>query len=346
MSYENIIIGNKKIGLQFPVYIIAEIGSNHNQDLDIAFEMIEKSAKAGADAVKFQGIRFDQLYNKNLEDKKLKEWFKKIELNEDWYEKLHLKASNCGVDFLCSPTYKRSLDLLCKLDVPAIKIASPQVQGDPYLLKDAASSGKPLILSLGYCDYGEILKAIKICENQHNKNIILLHCISKYPSSPEEINLKFINTLELMFKKPVGFSDHSIGNTMSIAAVALGAKVLEKHVTLNTNSEGPDHHFAMNFEQFENYVRSIRDTEKAIESSTRINFLSEELEYRNNVKLKMVSKTNIEKNEQINENNVMFLRASKDGVELNDFKNFKTLFSRTSIPKDTLIKWKDLKFSL
>ena len=116
-------------------------------------------------------------------------------------------------------------------------------------------------MSLGYCDYGDILEAIKITENQNNKNIILLHCISKYPSLPEEMNLKFINTLELMFKKPVGFSDHSIGNTMSIAAVTLGAKVLEKHVTLDSHSEGPDHHFAMNFEEFENYVKA-GDTEK------------------------------------------------------------------------------------
>ncbi len=346
MSYENIIIGKKQIGSHFPVYIIAEIGSNHNQDLDIAFEMIEKAAKAGADAVKFQGIKFDKLYNKNLEDQKLNQWFEKIQLNEDWYEKLNAKANNCGVDFLCSPTYKGSLDLLCKLDVPAIKIASPQVQGNPYLLEDAALSGKPLFLSLGYCDYGDILKAIKICENQNNKKIILLHCISKYPSLPEEMNLKFIKTLEFMFKKPVGFSDHSIGATMSIAAVTLGAKVLEKHVTLDINSTGPDHHFAMNFEDFQNYVKSIRDTEKAIESSTRINLLKEELNYRDNVKLKMVSKANILKDEIINEDNIHFLRASSDGIELNEFKNLRQLFSRSAIPKDTLIQWKDLKINL
>ena len=346
MSYEDIILGNKKIGKQYPVYIIAEVGSNHNQNLEIAFNMIEKSARAGANAVKFQGIKFDKLYNKNIEEKSLEKWFEQIELNEDWYEKLNLKAKNCGIDFLCSPTYKESVDLLCKLDVPAIKIASPQVQGNPFLLNYAASSGKPLLLSLGYCDYGDILEAIKISENQNNKNIILLHCISKYPSLPEEMNLKFIKTLELMFKKPVGFSDHSLGSTMSIAAVTLGAKVLEKHVTLDSKSEGPDHHFAMNFEEFENYVKSIRDTEKATENSTRINFLSEELEYRNNVKLKMVSKINIGKNEEINEDNVIFLRASQDGIEFDQFKNFKTLLSRTRIPKDTLIKWKDLKFSL
>ena len=314
-------INKNKIGDNQSTYIIAEIGSNHNQNIDTALLMIENAAICGANAVKFQSLKFDELYNPNLESDKFKNWFQNIELEEKWYPKLIEKSKSCGVDFLSSPTYDKALSILNKLDVKAFKIASPQSFGNKSLLRKAAKIKKPLIISLGYSDYKDIQSILKICKEEQNNKIIFLHCVSKYPCQPIEMKLNFIKTLKKITEFPVGFSDHSIGSTMSIVAVSLGACVLEKHVTLDSNMKGPDHHFAMNFREFKEYVKHIRDAEQSLKFSDRYNLLPEEIELRKKVTLKAISKKIINKGEKLSDKNIIFLRATQEGINIEELGN-------------------------
>ena len=176
------------------IYLIAEIGSNHNQDKSRALEMINMAAEAGADAVKFQSIRFDRLYHPQYETDEFREWFRQIELDESWYPELAECAQQVGVEFISAPTYIEAIDLLEECNVPAYKIASPQVQGNLDIVRRAAQTGKPLIMSLGYSEYRDISNAIQAAQDEGNNQITLLHCISKYPMRPEEANLRFIKT--------------------------------------------------------------------------------------------------------------------------------------------------------
>ena len=351
MNNNKISIAKKKIGDGEPVYIISEIGSNHNQNLELALEMIERSAEAGADAVKFQAIKFDELYSIKNENKQFYNWFKKIELEESWLPILSAKAKSYELDFLCTPTYCDSIKLLCDLKVPALKIASPQVQANHVLLKQAAETKKTLLLSLGYSDYSDIFKAQIICSQAGNENLIFLHCISSYPANPKDMQLKFIRTIRKMTNKPVGFSDHSLGTTMSVAAVTLGAAVIEKHVTTDKKHSGPDHAFAMEFKEFKSFIDQIKETELALGDGTRQNFLEEEIKLRHNVTLYMYSVENIKKGEKFHSNNIKFLRYgdlrcfSKENVKLIKFEQYQcinSLMARKNILKNHFIEWKDV----
>ena len=338
----NIKLGNRIIGKGNPTYIIAEIGSNHNQDLDTALLMIKKAAEAGCDAVKFQSIKFDELYVKNYETRKFRNWFRQIELNEKWYKKLYTQSIKYGLDFISAPTYLKSIDILKDLHVKSYKIASPQVQADPRIVRKIAKLNKPVFLSLGYCNINEIKKIFDFFKRIKNKKFIPLHCISHYPSLAEDANLNFIKKLESLSGQPVGFSDHSSGSHLALAAVTLGACVLEKHVTLNKRSVGPDHNFAMNFKEFKKMVKEIRDIEKATRKYEDPKISAEVINYRNNVKLKIFTKKKIKKNTRIKLNDLMFYRSTQQGIlhsELNKVIKMKT---KININKSTLLTYDKL----
>ena len=269
---KNIRFGNKIIGDQKPCYIIAEIGSNHNQNKNLALEMIDLAAKSGANAVKFQSIKFESLYNEKYETKKFKKWFKQIELNEEWYPDLFKQAKLSKVDLLSSPTYEYAIDILESNKVKAYKIASPQFQADHEIVTKAARTNKPLFLSTGYALIKDILEVKKLCMKNLNNKLVFLHCVSKYPTSYKEANLNFINTLKKITGNLVGFSDHSLGYHMAIAAVTMGVCVLEKHVSINRKNKGPDHYFSMHFDEFEEMVKKIREIEQAFGSGKKTNY--------------------------------------------------------------------------
>ncbi len=170
-------IGGRAVGPGNPAYVIAEIGANHDQDLSVALEMISMAAQAGADAVKFQSLKFDRLYNPANESSQFREWFRQIELDEEWYPRLAEQARNVGVDFLSSPTYAESIDLLIACGVPALKIASPQVQANLPLVRKAAATGLPLVLSMGYAEYGDLVNVLRVCREEGNEQLVLLHCV-------------------------------------------------------------------------------------------------------------------------------------------------------------------------
>tara|TARA_B100001250_G_C19809456_1_gene795080 strand:- start:902 stop:1939 length:1038 start_codon:yes stop_codon:yes gene_type:complete len=336
-------LGKRFIGEGNPTYIIAEIGSNHNQDLDTALLMIQKAAETGCDAVKFQSIKFDELYLKEYETKEFENWFKKIELNERWYKILHKQSMKYGLDFISAPTYLKSIDLLEDLKVTSYKLASPQVQSDHRIVNKVAKLNKPVFLSMGYCDIKEIKNIINLFKNLRHKKFIPLHCISHYPSAPEDANLKFINKLSSISGQPVGFSDHSSGSHLALAAVMLGACVIEKHVTLNKKSKGPDHHFAMSFKEFKKMVTKIRDIEKATKNCQDPLLSKEVHNYRDGVSLKVFTKNNIKKNSKINLKDLMFYRSNQKGILYSKIDKIINMKSRIDINRNTLLTMNILK---
>jgi len=260
-------ISDKIVGKGHPTYIIAEIGANHNCNMKIAKSLIDKASEAGVDAVKFQTYKAETLYSKktprfskdNMDPFDL---IKQCELPRDWHKELFEYTVDRNLHFLSSPFDYEAVDLLDKIGAPAYKIASFEIV-DLELLEYIAKKKKPIILSTGMANLGEIEEALEAIRKQGNNNIVLLHCNSMYPSPADIVNLNAINTMSSVFKIPIGFSDHTIGIHISIAAVAKGATVIEKHFTLDRKMDGPDHHFAIEPSELKQMVSFIRDIEKA-----------------------------------------------------------------------------------
>ena len=337
-------IGRNQVDLSKSVYLIAEIGSNHNQDKNRALEMIDMAAEAGADAVKFQSILFDKIYQPQYEKKEFREWFSQIELDESWCVDLANRAAQKGVDFISAPTYVEAVDLLEDNHVPAYKIASPQTQGNHDIVRRVAQTGKPVIMSLGYSEYSDISDAVKIVHNEGNKDVVLLHCVSKYPMKPQEANLKFIQTLRQMTGCYVGFSDHSLDDHVTLAAVAMGACVIEKHVTIDRNMPGPDHNFAMTFSEFGVMAKRIHEVKMAIGDGVRMNLLDEEYMHRSKVARKLFSKKAIKSGENVDKNNTIYLRHNGEGGISESLQScVDHCVAKCDIDKGALITWDSLE---
>lgn len=268
MNKENVNINDKVIGYNNPCYIIAEAGSNHNGDFENAKKLIDVAVEAGADAVKFQIFKAEKLYSKKtpdfdyLEDKNTFDLIKDIETPRDWIEDLADYCEKKGIDFLASPFDYEAIDLL-EPYVPAYKIASFEIV-DLELIKYAAEKGKPMIISTGMANLCEIEDAVNAVKSTGNDDIILLHCNSVYPTPTDIVNLRAMDTMKEAFKYPVGFSDHTLGIHIPVAAVARGASVIEKHFTLDREMEGPDHSFAQEPDDLKRMIENIRDVEEAL----------------------------------------------------------------------------------
>lgn len=264
---KSIKINNKFIGENNPCYIIAEAGSNHNGSLKQAKKLIDVAVEAKADAVKFQLYKAETLYSKYtpefsyLKGKNPYELIKSIETPREWIKELvdHCKKNN--IDFLASAFDFEAVDLLNKY-VSAFKTASVEIV-DLELIKYTAEKGKPMIISTGMANLGEIEDVINAIKSIGIEKIILLHCNSLYPTPTEIVNLKAMETMKNAFKIPIGFSDHTLGIHIPIAAVAMGACVIEKHFTLDRTLPGPDHSFAIEPDELKEMVRFIRDVENA-----------------------------------------------------------------------------------
>jgi N,N'-diacetyllegionaminate synthase len=257
------------------VYIIAEAGVNHNGSLDNAKKLIEKAKAAGADAVKFQTFipelnisktakKADyQKVNTDKEESQL-EMVKKLYLDIDAHKELIKYCKKIGIEFLSTPFDTESIEILHQLGLQTIKIPSGEVTNIPYL-KKIGKLNKRIILSTGMCYLGEIEAAITLLTEAgtQRNNISLLHCNTEYPTPMEDVNLLAMNTIREAFKLETGYSDHTLGIEIPIAAVALGATIIEKHFTLDTSMEGPDHKASLNPEELMAMVTAIRNVEKA-----------------------------------------------------------------------------------
>lgn len=265
-----ITIDNKAIGDGQPCYIIAEIGSNHNQDWDLALKTIDAAVDAGVDAVKFQTFKASRHVSGKAKtpsylktDRKLQDIIADLELNRDWQGPLMKYCQEKGVAFFSSPCDTEAVDQLEAIGAPAHKVASFDLP-DTSLVRYIAQTGKPIILSTGLADWMEIQRAIDVCHSVGNDKILLLQCTSLYPAPVELSNLKSVQTMRSAFNVLTGYSDHTMGDTVCCAAVALGACVLEKHLTLDRTLPGPDHPFASEPHEMKELVKRVRETEAAM----------------------------------------------------------------------------------
>lgn len=263
-----------KIGKGMPTFIIAEAGVNHNGDMELAKAMIDIAVDAGADAVKFQTFKAENLASKNARkadyqlettdvDETQLEMLKRLELRPEQHITLIEHCSKKNILFLSTAFDSECADLLDSLEIPLFKIPSGEVINIPFL-KHVARKGKPMILSTGMSYLGEIEQAVNAILETGNQNLILLHCVTNYPAEVEDINLRAIQTMERVFNLPVGYSDHTLGVEISIAAVALGACVIEKHYTLDKDMNGPDHKASLEPDELKALVKGIRNVEKAL----------------------------------------------------------------------------------
>lgn len=258
------------------VLIIAEAGVNHNGDIDLAKRLIDVASEAGADYVKFQTFKTELCISKNAQkaEYQLKttskiesqfEMVKKLELSKQAHEILIEYCKERNIKFLSTAFDLKSIDLLVELGIDIFKIPSGEITNLPYLRK-IAQLNKKIILSTGMATLGEIEKALGVLvENgTEREKIIILHCNTEYPTPFEDVNLKAMKTIKEAFKLPVGYSDHTLGITIPIAAVSMGACVIEKHFTLDKNMEGPDHLASLEPDELKIMVKNIRELEQAL----------------------------------------------------------------------------------
>jgi len=251
-------------------FIIAEIGSNHNESLEQAKMLIRASKDAGANAVKFQSFTPNELINAKILGGS-KRWIKnpvwdtleKSKLPLTWHRKLKEFCGELGIIFLSTPFDTERASLLNEIGVDAFKIASGDLTFYP-LIKHIAKFNKPIILSTGMAYLDEVKRAVNLIKNEGNEKIILLHCVSNYPAKLEDANIRAMVTLRDTFNLPVGYSDHSPGYIVPLGAVALGACVIEKHITFDRSLKGPDHPFALEVEEFSEMAKKIRELEKTL----------------------------------------------------------------------------------
>ena len=267
-------IGERSIGKGFETYIVAEMSANHNQDFNHAVKIIEAAKKAGADAIKIQTYTAETItLNCNndyfrikgtiWEGKNLYDLYKEAHTPWEWQPQLKKIANDRGLDFFSSPFDPTAVDFLEEMEVPVYKIASFELVDLP-LLRKIARTGKSIIMSTGMATLSEIDEALCAIRGEGNQNIALLKCTSAYPAPPEESNLNTISHLAETFGVPAGLSDHTLGSAVSVAAVTLGACIVEKHFTLSRNDKGPDSSFSMEPDEFKQMVQDIRNVEKAL----------------------------------------------------------------------------------
>tara|TARA_Y100001968_G_scaffold263909_1_gene252632 strand:- start:3365 stop:4411 length:1047 start_codon:yes stop_codon:yes gene_type:complete len=299
--------------------IIAEAGVNHNGDINLAFKLIEEAAQSGADIVKFQTFNTNKLttdkapkalyQEKNLNNKLSQyDMLKKLEISYEDHFKLIKKSKDCGIEFLSTAFDLESLDFVKSLNLKRYKIPSGDITNYPYL-KKIGSFSKPIILSTGMANISEIEAAIDVleCSGTSRKEITVLHCTTEYPAPISEVNLRAMNSISSAFNVDVGYSDHTLGIEIAIAAVSLGATVIEKHLTLDRNLPGPDHKASLEPKELELMINSIRNVEKALGDGVKRTTHSEE---RNKIasRKSIFAKKNIKKGTIFTQENIITKR--------------------------------------
>ena len=340
-------IPGRKIGADSPCFVIAEAGVNHNGELDLAKRLVEEAAKAGADAVKFQTWITEKLLTPEAELAEYQrrnisreisqfEMLKQLELSQSAFREIKLHAERHSILFFSTPDEEDSADFLDQLGVAIFKIGSGEVTNLPYL-RHVARKGRPIILSTGMSSLGEVEAAVRAIEETGNRQLCLLHCVSDYPADPADCNLRAMETLSAAFGYPVGFSDHTLGFDIAIAAVARGACVIEKHFTLSKDMEGPDHKASLDISELARMVRSIRIVERSLGDGKK-KLLASELRTRELVQKRIVAARHLTQGETISECDVLLLRAGS-GVDASSLPLVIGRVTRCSIPVHAGIEW-------
>lgn len=300
------------------VYIIAEAGVNHNGSFELACELVDAAKAAGADCIKFQTFKSNNIVSHNAQKAEYQkdttgdgaqiDMLKKLELSYDEFLALKKYCDTVGICFLSTPFDFESIDFLNSIDMPFWKIPSGEVTNYPYLVA-LAKTGKPVVMSTGMCSIDEIQAAIDVLRGHGTTEIKLLHCNTEYPTPYEDVNLLAMQTMRDDFGLEVGYSDHTKGIEVPIAAVALGASIIEKHFTLDRNMEGPDHKASLEPDELTRMVSSIRHIEKSFGSGEKVPSPSE-VKNVSIVRKSIVAKKAINKGELLTEDNITVKRPA------------------------------------
>jgi len=333
-------------------YIIAEIGSNHNGDMDLARELINSAQECGCDAVKFQSwtpeslisegeYKRNQKYNDSPQKHfgSLREMVEKYYLREEQHYELKEYCDQIGIDFCSTPFSPQEVDLLDKLDVPFFKIASMDIN-NIRLLSHISKLNRPAIMSTGMADFSEIEQAVSVFENS-NAELVLLHCVSIYPPKYNHINLNNIRMLNEYFEVPVGFSDHTIGTSIPLAAVALGAKVIEKHFTLNKDLPGWDHEISADPEEMRIIVEESENIANALGSFKRYVY-KDELNQREKLRRSIVTKHELKSGHVLDDGDIEFKRPGT-GIRPDQYNLILGKKLKINLGKDTVLSWKHIE---
>lgn len=320
-------LNHLKIDRDSRTFIIAEIGVNHNGSLILAKKLVDKAIDAGADAVKFQMFDTEALtteqadlaeYQKRTKEKNQFDMLKKLELSPDEFIDLKKYCDKKNIIFLATPFDLKSVDFLNKLDMCAFKVGSGDLTNFP-LLKRIVKTGKPIILSTGMSTISEIDQTIDYLNAlKENLQISILHCTSSYPASEQQINLNVIRDYLKRYPFVIGYSDHSIGIHIPIAATALGARIIEKHITLDQSLPGPDHSASINIEEFKEMVQLVRLTELSLGSEKK-SITEDEKRMKPLVRRSLYLKSNTPTGTVITEDQLITLRPLA-GIEANEFE--------------------------
>jgi N-acetylneuraminate synthase/N,N'-diacetyllegionaminate synthase len=344
-------IGGRAVGRGLPTFVIAEAGVNHNGDPGLARQLIEAARGAGADAVKFQTFAAERVASASapkaayqLETTDAEEsqeaMLRRLELPPDSYPDLIRRCDEAGFVFLSTPFDEESADLLDELGVPAFKIGSGELTNSP-LVEHVARKGKPLLLSTGMAFLEEVEEAVRVARSAGNEQLVVLHCVSSYPADPVDANLRAMGTLEEALGLPVGFSDHTQGIEAPLAAVALGACVVEKHFTLDSDMDGPDHKASLEPGALAALVRSIRTVEASLGDGVKRPVASEE-ENRNLVRRSLVAREDIAAGATLTAAMLTALRPG-GGISPAERERVVGRTSRRAVREGEPIAWSDLE---
>ena len=304
------------------VYIIAEAGVNHNGRLDLALKLCDAAKEAGVDAVKFQTWKTEKIVTKSAAkaayqeentgcDQSQFEMLKELELSYSDFEKINDYCKKIGVQFLSTPDEEESLDFLCSMNLPFVKIGSGEVTNIPYL-RVIGSKHQKVVISTGMSTLADVEKAYNTLIESGAPEVALLHCTTNYPCPYDEVNLQAMQTMKAAFKCQVGYSDHTMGIEVPIAAVAMGAEIIEKHFTLDRTMDGPDHQASLEPQELKQMVKSIRNIEQSMGDGIKRPNASEQKNAEVVLK-RIIAKEPIKKGDILSENNLTLLRSS-DGI--------------------------------
>jgi len=352
MIKKNVLLGDRLVGPGCPVYVIAEISANHNRNKHNVYKLIDIAADAGFDAVKFQtyeplevfsgkisarDVNFHQIYGD-------RQWFEiardDILMPRDWFKEMFAYARKKNLQVFSTVHSVKDAEFVMQFDPPVFKVASIDVSYTKFL-EGLATFNKPIIISTGMHYLGEIETAVQSIRNQGNDDIVILHCVSCYPPKPEEVNLRNITMLQQAFGLPVGFSDHHTDNYLDVAAVALGACVIEKHVTLDRKMVGPDHPFSLDPDGMHDLVKGIRQTDAALGNFHRA--LSEdETASRNMVRRSFTARRVIEAGDVFTDVNVKLVRPGS-GIHPKHYDHLMGRKAKNRIEPEEVITWDDVE---
>lgn len=344
-------IGNRTVGENSPAFIVAEISANHNQDYHRAVEIIHAAKEAGADAVKLQTYTADtitidcdapcfQIKEGTIWDgTTLYRLYQEAYTPWDWQPRLKEEANRLGLECFSSPFDFTSVDFLEEMKVPAYKIASYEINDIP-LIRKIAKLHKPIIFATGIAYPADIERALSVCKEEENEDIILLKCVSSYPTPYETVNLRVIPTLQETYDCLTGISDHTMGTIVSAGAIPLGAKMVEKHLTLRRSDGGPDGSFSMEPKEFKKLVTDIRILEKALGSSDYVLTDTQKLEHKGSRSLFAVK--DIKEGELLTPENIRSIRPGC-GLHTMYYEEVLGRQAKQFLKKGTPLAWELIK---